>query len=161
MASGVETEVQRVLDLMIELAGTAGIRIDRIEGRRSDIPRAFADVGRLRAFPFAPRYEFPRQTLGDMLSYYGAFSARSHSGCRPASEVKGAGMYRMRCATSSMYNVVLVGGLLNTETAPWPTPSGSGGPWLSPTATSTRSTAMPSARTWPRCECRSPSRCST
>ncbi len=75
VASGVETEVQRVLDLMIELAGTAGIRIDRIEGRRSDIPRAFADVGLLRALPFAPRYEL-RRTLGDMLSYFEAFSAR-------------------------------------------------------------------------------------
>ena len=75
VASGVETEVQRVLDLMIELAGTSDIRIDRIEGRRSDIPRAFADVGRLRALPFAPRHEL-RRTLGDMLSYFEAFSAR-------------------------------------------------------------------------------------
>jgi GDP-4-dehydro-6-deoxy-D-mannose reductase len=74
VASGEETEVQRVLDLMIELAGTAGIRIDRVEGRRSDIPRAFADVGRLRALPFAPRYEL-RDTLGEMLAYFQAFSA--------------------------------------------------------------------------------------
>jgi nucleoside-diphosphate-sugar epimerase len=74
VASGEETEVQRVLDLMIELAGTAGIRIDRVEGRRSDIPRAFADVGRLRALPFAPRYGL-RDTLGEMLAYFQAFSA--------------------------------------------------------------------------------------
>jgi nucleoside-diphosphate-sugar epimerase len=75
VASGVETEVQRVLDLMIELAGAAGVRIDRSDGRRSEISRAFADVSRLRALPFAPRYEL-RQTLGDMLSYFEAFSAR-------------------------------------------------------------------------------------
>lgn len=74
VASGVETEVQRVLDLMIELAGADGIRIDQVDGRRSDIPRAFADVGRLRALPFAPRYQL-RQALADMLSYFQAFSA--------------------------------------------------------------------------------------
>jgi len=74
VASGVETEVQRVLDLMIELAGAEGLRIDRVAGRRSDIPRAFADVGRLRALPFAPRYDL-RDTLAEMLGYFEAFSA--------------------------------------------------------------------------------------
>jgi nucleoside-diphosphate-sugar epimerase len=74
IGSGNETPAQLVLDLMLDVADVSDVQIERIEGRRSDVARAFADVRRLHALTFAPRYEL-RDTLRDMVSYFDAFSA--------------------------------------------------------------------------------------
>jgi GDP-4-dehydro-6-deoxy-D-mannose reductase len=70
VAAGVETPMERILELTLALSGLEGaVAIERAHRRESDIPRHFAHVGRLRALGFAPRYEL-RQSLADMLDYY-------------------------------------------------------------------------------------------
>jgi nucleoside-diphosphate-sugar epimerase len=74
VASGVETPAQRILDVLLELAGGPPVQLTRLEGRRADIPRAVADVGRLRALGVV--CDRPLEaTLAEMLAYFDAFSS--------------------------------------------------------------------------------------
>jgi nucleoside-diphosphate-sugar epimerase len=75
VASGAETPAQRVLDLLLELAGSPAVAIRSRAGRRTDAPRLVADVRRLTALGFVPRHDL-RETLADMLVYFDAFAAR-------------------------------------------------------------------------------------
>jgi NDP-hexose 4-ketoreductase len=75
LASGVETPAQLVLDLLLELAGGPDVQVHWTEGRRVEIPRAFADVRRLASLGFSPEHDL-RGTLGEMLAYFDDFPGR-------------------------------------------------------------------------------------
>jgi GDP-4-dehydro-6-deoxy-D-mannose reductase len=75
VASGIETPVLSVLDLLLELAGTPDVRVHWTEGRRADVPRLFADIGNLASLGFSPRHEL-RDTLREMLAYFDPFPGR-------------------------------------------------------------------------------------
>jgi nucleoside-diphosphate-sugar epimerase len=75
LASGVETPARLVLDLLLELAATPDVRVDWTQGRRVDVPRAFADVRRMAALGFTPQHEL-RGTLDEMLAYFADFPGR-------------------------------------------------------------------------------------
>jgi GDP-4-dehydro-6-deoxy-D-mannose reductase len=75
VASGTETPVRSVLDLLLELAGTPDVRAHFAEGRGDDVPRSFADVRPLTSLGFSLKHEL-RDTLGEMLTYFDAFPGR-------------------------------------------------------------------------------------
>jgi nucleoside-diphosphate-sugar epimerase len=75
VASGRETPVRSVLDLLLELAGADDVRVHWTEGRRADVPRSVADVRRLTGLGFSAKHEL-RETLGEMLAYFDAFPGR-------------------------------------------------------------------------------------
>jgi GDP-4-dehydro-6-deoxy-D-mannose reductase len=72
VGTGVETPVRSVLDVVLELAEATDVRVHWVEGRRADVPRSVADVGRLASLGFAPRHDL-RGTLEEMLAYMGVF----------------------------------------------------------------------------------------
>jgi GDP-4-dehydro-6-deoxy-D-mannose reductase len=75
VASGIETPVRWVLDLLLELAGTPDVRVHWTNGRRADVSRSFADVRRLASLGFSAEHDL-RGTLGEMLAYFDAFPGR-------------------------------------------------------------------------------------
>jgi nucleoside-diphosphate-sugar epimerase len=72
VASGIETPVRSVLDLLLELSGAPDVQVNCTEGRRVDVPRSFADVRNLASLGFSLKHEL-RGTLGEMLAYFDAF----------------------------------------------------------------------------------------
>jgi NDP-hexose 4-ketoreductase len=75
VGSGRETPVRSVLEMLLELAGTADVRVHIGQGRRADVPRSVADVRRLAALGPLPGRDL-RGTLAEMLAYFDAFAGR-------------------------------------------------------------------------------------
>lgn len=70
VAGGVEIGGEAVLAGICAAAGIEGrVEIRRLPGRPSDIPRHFADIGRLRALGWAPRHPLAR-SLADLVAWY-------------------------------------------------------------------------------------------
>jgi len=71
VASGVETTVFRVLEILIRSAGIAdGVDVDTVYTRVSDTPRVVADIARLRAAGFKSAIPLEK-SLADVFKYYG------------------------------------------------------------------------------------------
>ena len=70
VGSGTETSIESVLDRTLRAARlTSVIEINRVSARAQDVPRHFANVERLKALGFAPRYDLDR-SIEDLLRYY-------------------------------------------------------------------------------------------
>jgi nucleoside-diphosphate-sugar epimerase len=70
VASGVETNVGDLLQLLLQIAGLqATVELQRETGWPDPIPRHFANVNRLAETGFAPQYSLS-QTCQDILTYY-------------------------------------------------------------------------------------------
>jgi NDP-hexose 4-ketoreductase len=69
VASGRETPVRRVLELVLALAGHPDVDVTEAAGRPTDIPRAVADIGRLSAHGHKARRSL-EDSLGAMVGYY-------------------------------------------------------------------------------------------
>lgn len=69
VASGCETQIATVYDLLVAAAGIADPALAQLPGRAVDIGRQVVDVSRLRALGWQPRVDLP-QSLGDVMHYY-------------------------------------------------------------------------------------------
>lgn len=70
IASGIETRIDTLLAMTLRIANLTGsVEIRTTEQRAADIPRHFADIQRLKALGFAPRYSLNR-SLADLFRYY-------------------------------------------------------------------------------------------
>ncbi|TIT23969.1 MAG: NAD(P)-dependent oxidoreductase, partial [Mesorhizobium sp.] len=69
VASGCETQIATVYDLLVTAAGIADPALAQLPGRAVDIGRQVVDVSRLRALGWQPRVDLP-QSLGDVMHYY-------------------------------------------------------------------------------------------
>lgn len=69
VASGIESPIQSVFDVLAELSGDSEAAIDRRPARRADVPRQWADIRRLKALGFTPKYTL-RESLHAVLRYY-------------------------------------------------------------------------------------------
>jgi GDP-4-dehydro-6-deoxy-D-mannose reductase len=70
VASGTETPMQTVLDLILEAAGLMSrVTVRRKPGRSPDIQRHAASIERLRSLGFECRYSLG-ETVGEILDYY-------------------------------------------------------------------------------------------
>ncbi|MCV3205442.1 NAD(P)-dependent oxidoreductase [Mesorhizobium sp. YC-39] len=69
VASGHETQIATVYDLLVAAAGIADPPLTPLPGRGVDMARQVVDVGRLRALGWKPRVDLP-QSLGDVMQYY-------------------------------------------------------------------------------------------
>ena len=70
VGSGTETSIESVLHRTLRAAGlTSVIEINSVAVRAQDVPRHFANVERLKALGFAPRYDLD-QSIEDLLRYY-------------------------------------------------------------------------------------------
>jgi nucleoside-diphosphate-sugar epimerase len=80
VGSGVETRIRDVLD---ETLRAAGVRekttIELLPPRAGDIPRHFADIGRMRRLGFKTRYAI-EQSIADVVEYYVREVARAAGG---------------------------------------------------------------------------------
>jgi GDP-4-dehydro-6-deoxy-D-mannose reductase len=72
VASGCETEVRSVLDLLLRVAGRDDVEVRTGAGRRTDVARAYADVSRLQALGWHRSRELA-DTLSAMLGYFMTF----------------------------------------------------------------------------------------
>jgi GDP-4-dehydro-6-deoxy-D-mannose reductase len=70
VASGTETRCEAILQLFLgrDCLGER-VRVERRPGRPADVPRHFADVGRLRALGFRCRHPLA-ESVADVLQYY-------------------------------------------------------------------------------------------
>lgn len=68
VGAGLETPVQEIFDAALRSIG-AGVEVRRLAGRRSDIPRLFADIGRLRCLGFTPSHRLS-ESFDEMVAYY-------------------------------------------------------------------------------------------
>ena len=70
VANGIEIAIGEVLRLTLDAAGLTG-RLSLVEryARAADMPRAYADITKLRGCGFVPRYPLDR-SIADLLSYY-------------------------------------------------------------------------------------------
>jgi nucleoside-diphosphate-sugar epimerase len=75
VASGQETPVRRVLELLLDLSGRPEVLVEEGVGRAADVARAVADVDRLRAHGFVAQRSL-EESLGDMVTYYGGLGGR-------------------------------------------------------------------------------------
>jgi nucleoside-diphosphate-sugar epimerase len=83
VGSGEETSINALLTTALDLTGLAGsIEVGTSEIRPFDIPRHFADIARLRALGFQPRFSLER-SIKDLLRYYSETVAR-RADCRAA-----------------------------------------------------------------------------
>lgn len=69
VASGCETQIATVYDLLVAAAGMADPALTQLPGRAVDIGRQVVDVSRLRALGWQPRVDLA-QSLGDVMHYY-------------------------------------------------------------------------------------------
>jgi nucleoside-diphosphate-sugar epimerase len=69
VASGCETQIATVYDLLIAAAGIAAPALTPLPGRAVDMGRQVVDVSRLRALGWQRRFDLP-QSLGDVMHYY-------------------------------------------------------------------------------------------
>ncbi|MGH7512863.1 MAG: NAD-dependent epimerase/dehydratase family protein [Gemmatimonadales bacterium] len=70
LASGIESPVEQVFHAILRHAGLDGsVEVEVTARRPADIPRYVADISRLQALGFRPRYPLDR-SLGDLLEYY-------------------------------------------------------------------------------------------
>jgi nucleoside-diphosphate-sugar epimerase len=70
VASGVETGIDELLAMTVRAAGLDGSVEIRTAGQRAgDIPRHYADITRLTALGFEPRYDLSR-SVADLFRYY-------------------------------------------------------------------------------------------
>jgi nucleoside-diphosphate-sugar epimerase len=70
LGSGIETSIDTVLRHTVDVAGLVGkVAIEETERRRRDVRWQVADVGRLGALGFRPRYEL-RRSIDDLFRYY-------------------------------------------------------------------------------------------
>jgi nucleoside-diphosphate-sugar epimerase len=69
VASGVESPSQAVFDLLAEATGQRGIPMAALPPRRLEMPRHYADIGRLRALGYAPRYSLRDSLLATLGPY--------------------------------------------------------------------------------------------
>ncbi|MER8485660.1 NAD(P)-dependent oxidoreductase [Mesorhizobium sp. M1322] len=69
VASGCETQIATVYDLLVAAAGIADPALTQLPGRAVDMARQVVDVSRLRALGWQPRVDLP-QSLGDVMHYY-------------------------------------------------------------------------------------------
>lgn len=70
VASGIETPTQHVFDALRTMAGLdANVPTARCAARAADCQRVVADISRLRAIGYAPRFSL-NQSLSDVLDYY-------------------------------------------------------------------------------------------
>jgi nucleoside-diphosphate-sugar epimerase len=70
IGSGAETSIDTILAMTLQVAGLNGaVEVRRTAHRALDIPRHFAEVERLKALGFRPRYELKR-SIEDMFHYY-------------------------------------------------------------------------------------------
>lgn len=75
VASGVETPMRAVLEQLLEAGQLSErVQVETGAGRPVDVPRACADVSRLRALGFVPAHSLAG-TLAGMLGYFDAFPA--------------------------------------------------------------------------------------
>ncbi|MGB6644980.1 MAG: NAD-dependent epimerase/dehydratase family protein [Candidatus Cybelea sp.] len=71
VASGVETAVSRILEVLIREAGLSDtVEVESAYARASDTPRVVADITRLRAAGYQPATPLGK-SLADVLKYYG------------------------------------------------------------------------------------------
>ncbi|HYK54669.1 MAG TPA: NAD-dependent epimerase/dehydratase family protein [Candidatus Eremiobacteraceae bacterium] len=70
VATGVETSIERVVQLLLDIAGLSGtVTVARTYHRAADTPRNFADIGRLAELGFRPAYRL-RDSLESVFNYY-------------------------------------------------------------------------------------------
>jgi nucleoside-diphosphate-sugar epimerase len=70
VGSGEETGIDAALAISLRIAGLAGaVEVRTSEHRPLDVPRHFADIGRLRALGFQPRFGLER-SIKDLFRYY-------------------------------------------------------------------------------------------
>jgi nucleoside-diphosphate-sugar epimerase len=75
VASGVEIRVSQMVTTLLDIAGRPDVTIETIEGRPTDIPRAFADIGLLKSIGFSPTRSLT-SSLSEMLNYFDGFPGR-------------------------------------------------------------------------------------
>jgi nucleoside-diphosphate-sugar epimerase len=81
VASGIESSIHTVLRVMLRLTGLDdSITIHQQTDNRVDIPRHFADIGRLKALGFRSQYTL-EQSLKDLLQYYAQTVANTVERC--------------------------------------------------------------------------------
>ncbi len=69
VASGVETKINAILDLCLQLADQPNIEITALPPRKVELPRHFADITKLSRLGWKPQYELA-QSLADLHTYY-------------------------------------------------------------------------------------------
>lgn len=70
VGSGTESSIRSVLNTLLSLAGLEDVvKVEHTEDRVNDIPRHFADIGRLKSLGFQPKFDL-RQSLEQLLLYY-------------------------------------------------------------------------------------------
>jgi nucleoside-diphosphate-sugar epimerase len=75
VASGIETPIGKVVELLIEAFGLTGrVRVRQESSRVADVPRQYADISKLAALGFRCRYSLD-QSLCDMANYYTAIAS--------------------------------------------------------------------------------------
>ena len=80
VGSGEEAGINAALAIALNTAGLAGsVEVRTSEPRAFDIPRHFADIARLRALGFQPRFSLAR-SIEDLMRYYSETVARRADG---------------------------------------------------------------------------------
>jgi GDP-4-dehydro-6-deoxy-D-mannose reductase len=70
VATGLETAMERVLELAMDISGLSGTAaVENTYRRAADIPRAYADAARLTDLGFVPDYDL-RRSMSDLIGYY-------------------------------------------------------------------------------------------
>jgi GDP-4-dehydro-6-deoxy-D-mannose reductase len=70
VASGGESPMQRVLQIVLQAAGLAGrVKVEQAAFRAADVPRHFASIERLRSLGFGRHYDLVG-SIKDLLHYY-------------------------------------------------------------------------------------------
>ncbi|CCV03687.1 putative Diphospho-4-keto-2,3,6-trideoxyhexulose reductase [Mesorhizobium metallidurans STM 2683] len=69
VASGCETQIATIYDLLVAAAGIADPALTQLPGRGVDIARQVVDVSRVRALGWQPRVDLP-QSVDDVMRYY-------------------------------------------------------------------------------------------
>jgi 3-dehydroquinate synthase len=113
LASGIESRVDQVFDTILRHAGLDGkVEIDLKPARPADIPRYFADIGRLQSLGFLSEYSLD-QSLIDLRDYYrGPVASAARRGSRAVTRPKVSACVEADC--THRYPVEIEPGLLRT-----------------------------------------------
>jgi 3-dehydroquinate synthase len=111
LASGIEAPIEDVFQSILQLAGlNGGVKIELKAPRPADIPRYFADIGRLQALGFVSQHSLA-DSLADLLAYYrGPVAAAGRNGHRPPTRQKISAS--VEADSAHRYSVQIEAGLL-------------------------------------------------
>ena len=112
VGSGREDPTEDVLTSVLRAAGVEdSVRLVRLPGRPADIPRHFADIARLRALGFEPKYSLDA-SLRDLVAYYAGPVRAAAEGVERRAIRAHDGPLRVSAPADHGYDVVIEPGLL-------------------------------------------------